>query len=608
MHEVTTRQAFAFVLQMVCSFPIGLTVMFCVATIWAAQVSLGPYVLKIILNRLTESPSTSITEYIFYPALAFLSLTALTSTIFRFYGYFVQIKMIPHLRQKITDYIFSSLLQQSHHYYQNNFSGSLANKLNDLVTNIPNLVQVLIDRFFSHTLALLIAIYTLWLVNYKFALALSIWVIIFITVAIFLSKKLYHLSDEWSELGSLLTGKVVDTLSNMLSVRQFARNSQERKTLNETISQAVAAEQKLEWTYFFMWVFYGYSFVFVQAFSLYFLVIGRQEGVISIGDFALVLSINVAVVEFLWQLAKEFSEFSKYVGKITQALRITTAPIEIEDSLHAKPLIVNKATILFEAVQFQYPSAEPLFNGLSVTVHAGQRVGLVGYSGSGKSTFVNLILRLFEVTGGRILVDGQDVRDVTQESLHEAIGIIPQDPSLFHRTLMDNIRYGRPEATEAGVIEAAKGAHAHEFISALSEGYNSLVGERGVKLSGGQRQRVAIARAMLKNAPILILDEATSQLDSVTESYIQDSLWRLMQNKTTIVIAHRLSTLLHMDRILVFDRGKIVEDGTHEELLDAKKIYYALWSAQVGGFLPDNEESRDHPKLGDHATKGMEHP
>jgi ATP-binding cassette subfamily B protein len=247
MHEVTTRQAFAFVLQMVCSFPIGLTVMFCVATIWAAQVSLGPYVLKIILNRLTESPSTSITEYIFYPALAFLSLTALTSTIFRFYGYFVQIKMIPHLRQKITDYIFSSLLQQSHHYYQNNFSGSLANKLNDLVTNIPNLVQVLIDRFFSHTLALLIAIYTLWLVNYKFALALSIWVIIFITVAIFLSKKLYHLSDECSELGSLLTGKVVDTLSNMLSVRQFARNSQERKTLNETISQAVAAEQKLEW-------------------------------------------------------------------------------------------------------------------------------------------------------------------------------------------------------------------------------------------------------------------------------------------------------------------------------------------------------------------------
>lgn len=592
MHEVTTRQAFAFVLQMVRSFPSGLTVMFCVATIWSAQVSLGPYVLKIILNRLTESSSTSIAEYIFYPALAFLSLTALTSTIFRFYGYFVQIKMIPYLRQKITNYIFSSLLQQSHHYYQNNFAGSLANKLNDLVTNIPNLVQVLIDRFFSHTLALLIAIYTLWLVNYKFALVLSIWVIIFITVALFLSKKLYHLSDEWSELGSVLTGKVVDTLSNILSVRQFARNSQEKKTLNEAICKAVAAEQKLEWTYFFMWVFYGYSFVFVQAFSLYFLVIGRQEGIISIGDFALVLSINVAVVEFLWQLAKEFSEFSKYVGKITQALRITTAPIEIEDSPHAKPLIVDKATILFEAVKFQYNPADPLFSDLSVTIQAGQRVGLVGYSGSGKSTFVNIILRLFEVTGGRILVDGQDIREVTQESLHEAIGIIPQDPSLFHRTLMDNIRYGRFEATEAEVVEAAKEAHAHEFISALPEGYNSLVGERGVKLSGGQRQRIAIARAMLKNAPILILDEATSQLDSVTESYIQDSLWRLMQNKTTIVIAHRLSTLLHMDRILVFDRGVIVENGTHEQLLDKKKLYYTLWSAQVGGFLPDNNRDK----------------
>ena len=202
-----------------------------------------------------------------------------------------------------------------------------------------------------------------------------------------------------------------------------------------------------------------------------------------------------------------------------------------------------------------------------MTIEAGQKVGLVGYSGGGKSTFVNLILRLFDVTDGHILIDGQDIRNVTQDSLRSNIAMIPQDPSLFHRTLMENIRYGRIEATDEEVIEAAKKAHAHEFISKLPQGYESPVGERGVKLSGGQRQRIAIARAILKNAPILILDEATSQLDSVTESDIQESLWELMQGKTTIVIAHRLSTLLHMDRIIVFDQGKIVEDGTHTEFL-----------------------------------------
>jgi ATP-binding cassette subfamily B protein len=224
---------------------------------------------------------------------------------------------------------------------------------------------------------------------------------------------------------------------------------------------------------------------------------------------------------------------------------------------------------------------------MSVTIPAGQKVGLVGYSGNGKTTFANLILRLFDVTSGRILIDGQDIREVTQESLRAQISLIPQDPFLFHRTLLENIRYGRLDASEQDIITAAQKAHAHEFIAKLPQGYESLVGERGVKLSGGQRQRIAIARAILKNAPILILDEATSQLDSITESKIQDSLWQLMQDKTAIVIAHRLSTLLHMDRILVFGQGKIIEDGTHQDLLAKQGVYKTLWDMQVGGFLPD---------------------
>jgi len=250
---------------------------------------------------------------------------------------------------------------------------------------------------------------------------------------------------------------------------------------------------------------------------------------------------------------------------------------------------IKMKQITFDHVKFHYKGTEPLFQDKSIEIKAGQKVGLVGYSGGGKSTFVHLILRLYDVTDGTILIDGQNIKSVTQDSLRENIAMIPQDPSLFHRSLIENIRYGRIDATDAEVVEAAAKAHAHEFIERLPQGYDSLVGERGVKLSGGQRQRIAIARAILKNAPILILDEATSQLDSVTENLIQDSLWELMQNKTTVVIAHRLSILLHMDHILVFDKGKIVEDGTHSKLLAKGRLYKNLWDAQVGGFLGDEK-------------------
>ena len=258
-------------------------------------------------------------------------------------------------------------------------------------------------------------------------------------------------------------------------------------------------------------------------------------------------------------------------------------------------LLANKATafgllyIVFDAVKFHYPETESLFNNKSVIIKAGEKVGLVGYSGSGKSTFVNLILRLYDVTGGNIFIDKQNIKDVNQNSLRQNIAIIPQDPYLFHRNLIENIRYGKITASDEEVIKAAKSAHADEFIRKLSKGYKSMVGERGIKLSGGQRQRIAIARAILKNAPILILDEATSQLDSLTENYIQETLWELMKNKTTIVVAHRLSTLLRMDRILVFEKGKIIQDGNHNTLINTHGLYQTLWNTQINGFLPEKQ-------------------
>ena len=268
-------------------------------------------------------------------------------------------------------------------------------------------------------------------------------------------------------------------------------------------------------------------------------------------------------------------------------MTILNAAHDIVDEEHARPLKITEGRIEFKDVSFHYKEGAKLFQNKSIEIHPGEKVGLVGFSGSGKSTFVNLILRLFEVEEGEITIDNQNINRVTQGSLRENIALIPQDISLFHRSLMDNIRYGRTTATDAEVIEASQQAHCDEFICKLRDSYQSLVGERGVKLSGGQRQRIAIARAILKNARILILDEATSALDSVTEKYIQDALHYLMQGKTTIVIAHRLSTLSEMDRILVFDNGVIIEDGTHDQLIKLNGHYAKLWHMQAGGFLPE---------------------
>jgi ATP-binding cassette, subfamily B, bacterial len=587
MTDISAKHVFSFILQMIRPFYGAIVVMFLVAFAWAIDLSIRPYLMKIILDRVTETPPETIFEALLVPAGAFFFMSFAMSTVFRMYGYFVEIKMVPRLRQRIANTNFGKMINQSHSFYQNAFSGGIANKVNDLTYSIPEIIHVVIDSFLAHFLGLTIAIFTLWQVNKIFAISMIIWTSLFVGISYAFSDRLTRLSDNWSEIGSTITGKMVDVLSNILSVRLFARNKVERAKLDEVFESAVKAEQKLQWTYFWIFIVYGYSFVIYLGLTLYFLIKGRQLGIISVGDFALVLGINIAVVDFLWELTRDFSHYSQMMGKATQALRTMSLPIEIVDKGDANELVVSRGEIRFDRVKFHYKGAVPLFENKSITIKSGQKVGLVGYSGSGKTTFVNIILRLYDVSAGHVYIDDQDIQDVTQNSLRQAIGTIPQDPSLFNRTLMDNIRYGREDATDKEVIEAAKKAHAHEFIEALPLKYESFVGERGVKLSGGQRQRISVARAILKNAPILILDEATSQLDTITERLIQDSLWDLMQGKTTLVVAHRLSTLLHMDRILVFDKGKIVGDGTHAELLTQGGLYATLWDAQVGGFLPE---------------------
>jgi len=314
---------------------------------------------------------------------------------------------------------------------------------------------------------------------------------------------------------------------------------------------------------------------------------GLVRRAISVGDFLLISTLMIQLIRNVFDMANGLPDTYDMVGSIHDSLAMLIVPRDICDAPGASELRVPRGEVVFDRVSFAYDNKKPIFDRLRLTIPAGQRIGLIGHSGAGKTTLVTMLMRLYDVQQGAIRIDGQNIAEVTQASLRRSIGLIPQDVILFHRTLMENIRYGRPGASDAEVVRAAERAHAHEFVTALPEGYRTLVGERGVKLSGGQRQRIAIARALLKDAPILLLDEATSALDSESEALIQVGMNEAMAGKTVVAIAHRLSTLAHLDRLLVIEKGQIVEDGAHAELLAKGGVYAALWSRQVGGFLTD---------------------
>ena len=557
-----------------------------VAVIWAIDMSLRPYLIKVMLNKIHTVLPLQAFDFLLPEAIFYIATSIIIVVTFRFYEWLL-LRFHPNLKKHIGIILMSRIMNHSQNFYQNHFSGSIANKINDVTSGIPTILDIFIDQFFSHILALLIALYTVWLIDLKFAIGLIFWIMLFLIVSIKLSRKAKALEYAAAEVYSAVIGNIVDILGNIGSVRLFGGKRLEIKYLNETYQQSVIAEQTRDLFFMKMQTFQKSSFIVFQSICFWWLIIGIQNQTITPGDFALILILNISIVNCLNNLSRNIREFAKSFGKVTQGLHTINSILEIKDKEDAKNIVITNGEILFEKVQFYYNKSKPIFENKSVKIRSGQKLGLVGYSGSGKSTFVNLILRLFDVTQGQILIDNQDLRDISQESLRQAIGIIPQDLSLFNRTLMENIRYGRMNSSDSEVIEAAKRAYADEFIRDLPEGYQTLVGERGVKLSGGERQRIAIARAILKNPPILILDEATSQRDSVTEHKIQESLLGLMQGKTTIVIAHRLSTLLHMDRILVFNQGKILQDGKHADLIITEGLYKTLWEAQMSGFLPE---------------------
>jgi ATP-binding cassette, subfamily B, bacterial len=567
-----------------------LSLMALVGLLWAFISTFIPYVLKLMIDHAVafHADKSALFHTLLPYFFLYISLWIAQSLNMRLLD-FVKLKFYPSVREGVIVKMFDYSNQHSHQYFQNNFAGSISNKILDMHGAIVEILTTLDDAY-AQILGMSVAVVTLLFIHPIFAVILVGWTIAFIVITLCFLKPIQHLSQVLSESASTSTGHIVDSFSNIANVRLFARHREENHYIHRSIKQTVQNDRAMQTKIIYMRLWWDVSIILLLGLNLFILVDMYSKNLISIGDFTFVMTLSVSILWNLWFLASQFVSFSTYVGKCQQALSVVAVPHDIVDVVNAKPLIVSQGKIAFHDVTFHYDEGIHLFANKNVVIEAGQKVGLVGFSGSGKSTFVNLILRLFEVESGSITIDNQNIHDVTQQSLREQIALIPQDITLFHRTLMENIRFGNPTASEDEVIEIAKKAHCHEFISQLLHGYQSLVGERGVKLSGGQRQRIAIARAMLKNAPILILDEATSALDSVTEKYIQDALHILMQGKTTIVIAHRLSTLASLDRILVFDEGKIIEDGTHASLITKNGHYARMWHMQAGGFLPESKE------------------
>lgn len=535
------------------------------------------YALKLVVDSFSKEGEQSL----FFPIALFITAQIMLDVVWRTSDV-AKWRSEPYVRKDILGRVYNHVQNQSFQFFQNTQSGTITSQIKGVLDGYDNVWSSLHTEFLPRLANTVVMTATLALVDIKVCFWITIWSVSLFAVMYYFSVVLDRLAFTNSNHRHKILGLFADNVANITTVFSFATRNYERSRLNEAIDKEFIPSNIKMYKLSFLSYLVAAVFYWVMLIVLFLYMIDqRQRNLASTGDLVFVMSVVLKMSWELWQLIQRVQVFMKNVGDFKSAFALLKIPTDPKETAILPRIKVEKPSIVFDQVVFSHPT-RPVFNGLNISIRAGEKVGLVGSSGAGKSTMVSLLLRYFDPKHGRILIDEQNISQCSVDSVRENIAVIPQDISLFHRSVYDNILYGRLSATKEEVIAAARIANIHEIIESMPQGYDSLVGERGVKLSGGQRQRIAIARAILKNAPILILDEATSSLDTVTESLIQSSLMRLLHNSSTTVlaIAHRLSTIKHLDRIIVLDHGQIVEQGSHEMLIKKSEHYQRLWEMQ----------------------------
>ncbi|EKY4876067.1 MULTISPECIES: ABC transporter ATP-binding protein [Vibrio] len=545
----------------------------------------------------TSNPETFLqdnkSDLIFYGALLLVVMPILVIL----YSLLVHQTLLGNYPMSIRWLAHRYLLNQSLNFYQDDFAGRVATKVMQTSLAVRETVMKAMDVFVYVTVYFTSMIIMLATADWRLMIPMIVWLLAYIAIQIYFVPKLKDVASAQADARSTMTGRIVDSYTNIQTVKLFSHSQRETQYAEQGMKgflNTVYRQMRLVTGFDVAVEISNYILVFsVAALSIYLWL----DSAISVGAIAIAVSLALRVNGMSMWIMWEVGALFENMGTVVDGMKTLSKPIDIKDKPSAKDLLVTEGGIHFDNVSFHYGENKGVISHLDLNIKPGEKVGLVGRSGAGKSTLVNLLLRFHDVEDGSIKIDGQNISEVTQDSLRSKIGMVTQDTSLLHRSIRDNILYGNPDATEEDLLKATKQAHAHEFIETLTDpfgnvGYDAQVGERGVKLSGGQRQRIAISRVLLKDAPLLVLDEATSALDSEVEAAIQESLNELMQGKTVIAIAHRLSTIAQMDRLIVLDKGSIVEQGSHQELIANNGIYAQLWAHQTGGFIAEELDNQ----------------
>jgi ATP-binding cassette subfamily B protein len=551
---------------------------------------LPPLILATVLTRLSQHDFTPHHLWAsFGPLLvAYFGLLFIGIGTWRVVDWFVW-RLEWNIQQDLAEEVFRHMLHESADFHANNFSGSLVSANNKLLSGYIRAADTTIFQVYPLFAGVIIASLILLRHSPLFVLVLLVASLVYLLVAFRLSRPVRRLSAASAAAESKQTGYLADAITNIMAIKSFARGHHERErfhTATDNTRQKTRAFARMHQLQMLSLASLNRT---MSGLALVMAVISVMVFNANIATVFLIFSYTSTIVDQLFTFSNNsLRNYNRAFGDAADMVEILAQTPSVLDPTKPETVRITSGNIEFHKVDFTHSgNDDALFTGLSLQIKSGEKVGLVGHSGSGKTTFTRLLLRFSDIDGGAVLIDGQNIAHITQDDLHDHIAYVPQEPLLFHRTIAENIGYGKPSAGRQDIERAAKLSHAAEFIETLPQGYDTLVGERGVKLSGGQRQRIAIARALLKDAPILVLDEATSALDSESEALIQDALWKLMQGRTAIVIAHRLSTVQRMDRIVVMDDGQIVEEGSHRSLIKRKGIYADLWNRQSGGFLED---------------------